>query len=310
MPLTGDGAAGGGPPSADRASYGGPVAGDGVRRWHADLAWLPAGGGRPGVLIEAAGERFVSVLPDVSPGDVPAGTVRLPGLTLPGLANAHSHAFHRALRGAAQAGQGTFWTWRERMYQVAARLEPDSYLALARAVYAEMAMAGIACVGEFHYLGIAEAFAAAEAAAEAGIAIVLLHVAYERGGLDRMRQPSVAAYLGEIESLHEVEASRIVGVADFRRLDAARVAVEQAHAEPLLQCLDLGRDHARSQFQVARRRGEPAQFHDPDEGGDLIEPVHRRPSGLRRKTYDALPCDPSAGCGFDVRTRRTNHSPV
>ena len=83
---------------------------------------------------------------------VPAGAVRLPGLTLPGLANAHSHAFHRALRGITQAGRGTFWTWRERMYEVAARLDPDSYLALATAVYAEMALAGITCVGEFHYL--------------------------------------------------------------------------------------------------------------------------------------------------------------
>ena len=64
-----------------------------------------------------------------------------------------------------------------------------------------MLAAGYTAVGEFHYLGAAEAFAAAEAAAEAGIAIVLLHVAYERGGLDRMRQPSVAAYLAEVESL-------------------------------------------------------------------------------------------------------------
>src|SRR5262249_62340632 len=68
------------------------------------------------------------------------------------MANAHSHAFHRALRGVVQAGRGTFWTWREPMYQVAGRLQPDSYLTLARAVYAEMALAGITCVGEFHYL--------------------------------------------------------------------------------------------------------------------------------------------------------------
>ncbi len=74
------------------------------------------------------------------------------GLTLPGFANAHSHAFHRALRGITQASRGTFWTWRERMYEVAARLDPDSYLALARAVYAEMTLAGVCCVGEFHYL--------------------------------------------------------------------------------------------------------------------------------------------------------------
>ena len=71
---------------------------------------------------------------------------------MPGLANAHSHAFHRALRGITQASRGTFWTWRERMYEVADRLDPDSYLALATAVYAEMALAGISCVGEFHYL--------------------------------------------------------------------------------------------------------------------------------------------------------------
>ena len=108
------------------------------------------------MLIEAAGDRFTAVTPEVRAadisGDLRAGLTRLPGLTLPGMANAHSHAFHRALRGITQVGLGTFWTWRERMYQVAAGLDPDSYLALARAVYAEMALAGITCVGEFHYL--------------------------------------------------------------------------------------------------------------------------------------------------------------
>ncbi|HEY6274825.1 MAG TPA: formimidoylglutamate deiminase, partial [Streptosporangiaceae bacterium] len=165
-----------------------------IRRWYADLAWLPRDGVRPGVLIEAADGRFVSVAPGTRPGDVPAGTVRLPGLTLPGLANAHSHAFHRALRGTTQAGQGTFWTWRERMYQVASELTPDSYLALARAVYAEMALAGITCVGEFHYLhhdpgGARYADpnqmgrALVEAAGQAGIRITLIDVCYLSGGL-------------------------------------------------------------------------------------------------------------------------------
>ena len=164
-----------------------------ARRWHAELAWLPAGV-RPGVLIEAAAGRFTSVTPDTRPQDVPAGTVRLPGLTLPGLANAHSHAFHRALRGVTQAGPGTFWTWRERMYQVASELTPDSYLALARAVYAEMALAGITCVGEFHYLHHAPGGARyadpnemgralVAAAAQAGIRITLIDVCYLSGGL-------------------------------------------------------------------------------------------------------------------------------
>src|SRR6266496_877843 len=158
--------------------------------WHAELALLPSGV-VPRVLIEVEGERISALTPDTDP---PPSASRLPGLTLPGLANAHSHAFHRALRGAVQAGQGTFWTWRERMYQVAGRLQPDSYLALARAVYAEMALAGVTCVGEFHYLhhdagGARYADpnqmgrALIEAAAQAGLRITLLDACYLRGGL-------------------------------------------------------------------------------------------------------------------------------
>ncbi len=165
-----------------------------VRRWHAELAWLPGRGVHSGVLIEAAGRCFTAVTPGVAPGDCPPGTVRLAGFTLPGLANAHSHAFHRALRGVVQAGPGTFWTWRERMYQVAGRLQPDSYLALASAAYAEMALAGITCVGEFHYLhhDVGGARYAdpnemgrvlIEAAAQAGLRITLLDTCYLRGGL-------------------------------------------------------------------------------------------------------------------------------
>ena len=76
----------------------------------------------------------------------------LPGITLPGLANCHSHAFHRALRAHTQKERGSFWTWREQMYAVAAYLTPDSYFELARETYAEMRATGITAVGEFHYL--------------------------------------------------------------------------------------------------------------------------------------------------------------
>ncbi|GAA2059740.1 formimidoylglutamate deiminase [Streptomyces albiaxialis] len=130
----------------------------------------------------------------------PEGAVVLRGLTVPGLANAHSHAFHRALRGTVQVGSGTFWTWRETMYQTAARLTPDSYYALARAVYAEMALAGITCVGEFHYLHHAPggeryddpnamSHALVAAAAEAGIRITLLDTAYLASGLGAKGRP-------------------------------------------------------------------------------------------------------------------------
>ncbi|MBO8189362.1 formimidoylglutamate deiminase [Streptomyces spirodelae] len=124
----------------------------------------------------------------------PPGAVTLRGLTLPGLANAHSHAFHRALRGTVQVGSGTFWTWRDTMYRTASLLTPDSYYALARAVYAEMALAGITCVGEFHYLHHAPggeryddpnamSHALVAAAADAGIRITLLDTAYLASGI-------------------------------------------------------------------------------------------------------------------------------
>ncbi|HET6208774.1 MAG TPA: amidohydrolase family protein, partial [Jatrophihabitans sp.] len=135
------------------------------------------------VRIEVAGE--------------PAGAdLALPGLVLPGLANTHSHAFHRALRGRTHDDGGTFWTWRERMYTLAGLLEPESYFRLARAVYAEMALSGVATVGEFHYLhhradGSRYAdpnefgHVLVQAAAAAGIRITLLDTCYLAGGLDR-----------------------------------------------------------------------------------------------------------------------------
>ncbi|KOG90586.1 N-formimino-L-glutamate deiminase, partial [Streptomyces varsoviensis] len=155
-----------------------------VTYW-AEHAWLETHV-EPGVTIETADGRVTAVRKGAD--TPPPGAVVLRGLTLPGLANAHSHAFHRALRATVQVGSGTFWTWRETMYQTAARLTPDTYFDLARAVYAEMALAGISCVGEFHYLhhapggarydepnAMGEALIAA--AAEAGIRITLLDTA-------------------------------------------------------------------------------------------------------------------------------------
>ena len=153
-------------------------------------AWLPDGC-QAGVSFEVQDSRFAKVRSD---GEPHAGQEILSGVTLPGLANGHSHAFHRALRGRTHAGGGSFWTWREQMYALAARLDPDSYLALARAVFAEMALAGYTVVGEFHYLhhdqrgrpyGDPNAMGAAliQAATEAGIRLTLLDVCYLAGGL-------------------------------------------------------------------------------------------------------------------------------
>ncbi|MEU4498786.1 formimidoylglutamate deiminase [Streptomyces sp. NPDC023998] len=156
----------------------------------AEHVWLDTNV-EPGVALEVADGRITAVRKGVEAP--PQGAQVLRGLTIPGLANAHSHAFHRALRGTVQVGSGTFWTWREVMYQVASRLTPETYFELARAVYAEMALAGITNVGEFHYLhhapgGVSYAVpnamgeALIAAAADAGIRITLLDTAYLSSG--------------------------------------------------------------------------------------------------------------------------------
>jgi formimidoylglutamate deiminase len=119
-------------------------------------------------------------------------------LTLPGFVNAHSHAFQRALRGRTEGAD--FWGWRESMLDLAQGLSPEQVRLGYVQVYREMLDAGYTVVGEFHYLGLPEARAAVEAAAEAGIDLVLLLAAYGRGGLERFRQESPAAYLEQLES--------------------------------------------------------------------------------------------------------------
>ncbi len=120
-------------------------------------------------------------------------------LSLPGFVNAHTHTFQRALRGRA-AGTD-FWAWRDGMLDEAEHATVAGVRATYADTYREMLAAGYTAAGEFHYLGLAEAAAAAEAARAVGMELVVLHVAYARGGLERMRQPSVVAYLDEVEAL-------------------------------------------------------------------------------------------------------------
>ena len=155
-----------------------------------EWAWL-ADGPTAGVAVTVRDGVITSVVA-APPG--PAD-VRLPGVVLPGFADAHSHAFHRALRGRTHDGGGSFWTWREQMYALAGRLDPDRYLRLATATYAEMALAGVTCVGEFHYLhhrSDGQAYddpnamgeVIREAARRAGVRVTLLDTCYLTGGID------------------------------------------------------------------------------------------------------------------------------
>jgi formiminoglutamate deiminase len=165
-----------------------------VTAYWCERAWLgPDRGIADSVTVTVDGGRIAAVeAGQPAPGDA----VRLAGVTIPGLANCHSHAFHRALRGRTQRESGSFWTWRDQMYAAADRLDPDAYHRLARAAYAEMALAGITRVGEFHYLhhdragrpySDANAFghALVAAARDAGIRITLLDTCYLAAGFDR-----------------------------------------------------------------------------------------------------------------------------
>lgn len=157
-----------------------------TRRLHAETAWLGGDTVAQNVRIEIDGDRIVGVTPDVADS---SDSEFLAGLTLPGLQNTHSHVFHRAIRGHSQSGVADFWAWRDRMYGVAERLDPDSLYALSLATFGEMALAGITAVGEFFYVhhdrnGVrysdpnAMSQAVIRAAVEAGIRITYLDTCY------------------------------------------------------------------------------------------------------------------------------------
>lgn len=193
-------------------------------------AVLP-GGDAPGGVV--AGGVIVDVADGVITriaADQPVGTATvLPGLTIPGFANCHSHAFHRALRARTQQGRGTFWTWRDQMYDLANRLEPDTYYELALQVYREMAVAGFTSVGEFHYLHHrrdgspyedSNAFGAAviAAARDAGLRITLLDTCYLTSGIRvapegvqrRFSDGDASAWRSRVEQLQALTQDGVV----------------------------------------------------------------------------------------------------
>ncbi|MGH2985354.1 MAG: formimidoylglutamate deiminase [Solirubrobacterales bacterium] len=220
-----------------------------ARTYWCELAWLGGDGVEAGVVVEVEGGRISRVEPGAPAR--PPGAERLAGLTVPGFANAHSHAFHRALRGRTEAGRGSFWSWRAAMYELAAALDPENYHALARATFAEMALAGITAVGEFHYLHhgpggtpyddpneIGRALIAA--AAEAGIRITLLDACYLHGGFGdelgpeqlRFGDGSADAWARRVEALGELGPGARAGAAihSVRAVDPDSAASVAARA--------------------------------------------------------------------------------
>jgi len=179
---------------------------------------LDAYGARSGVGVIIEDGSIVAVGP-ATEGE------RLSGRALaPGFLNDHSHAFQRGLRGAVERIEPSrprddFWTWREQMYALAEKLTPDSIREVSRRCYEEMLSAGYTSVTEFHYVhhrpdgtpyddAGAQAKAVAQAAEDTGIRLLLLPVAYARGGLPRFRDPSVNAFLQRVDALREWSQGR------------------------------------------------------------------------------------------------------
>lgn len=165
----------------------------------------------------------------------PPGAQVFNGLALPGANNAHSHAFHRLLRGRTHADGGTFWTWRTVMYRAAAQLNPVNYYRLARAVYAEMLVAGYTSVAEFHYVHHQPGGtpygdhdmerALVRAAMEVGIRLVLLDTCYLTGGIGEALSPEQARFgdgsIGGYMDRHAALVAALDGVSPLVSVGAA-----------------------------------------------------------------------------------------
>jgi formimidoylglutamate deiminase len=158
-------------------------------RYRFSCAWLPEGWRRNVVIsVDPAGD-----IVDIAADDVVTTARTVNGTAIPGMPNAHSHAFQRALAGLAErrgTQSDTFWSWREIMYRLAARLTPESLNAIAAQVYADMLKSGYTAVCEFHYLHNTADGAAyddplvmchslVDAAATAGIGLTLLPTLYQ-----------------------------------------------------------------------------------------------------------------------------------
>jgi hypothetical protein len=256
--------------------------------WVCDHAWLGGPDLSANVAIECRDGTITSITVG---GSRPTGAERLRGVVLPGLVNAHSHAFHRLLRGRTHRQGGDFWLWRDRMYQAAAMLTPESYERLATAVFVEMAMAGITSVGEFHYLhheadgapyqdANEMGHAMVRAARAAGLRLGLLDAGYFAAGLDgrpldpvqeRFHDPSPSAWLDRVDDLrgrYDPDRDVVVGLAPH----SVRAVPESALRE------------------VAERRpGSVVHIHlseQPAENAACLDATGATPTGL----LDRRPC--------------------
>lgn len=258
------------------------------------LAWLPDyiytdGRFQSGRALVCDGEGKISGLVDA---DEAPNATRLSGRAmLPGLVNAHSHAFQRLIRGRteyrSQNSSDSFWTWREQMYAAATKLTPEELYTISRMAFLEMAMTGITAVGEFHYLHHSPdgspysdpnllAHEVVRAATDVGIRIALLRVAYARAGFQtepnprqvRFVEASPETYLTHLDQL-------LAGIDSKDGMAWAGVAPHSVRAVPL--------DYLKRIIAFANERHLPVHMHvaeQPAEVAACIQEYGRSPVAL------------------------------
>jgi formimidoylglutamate deiminase len=235
------------------------------------LLWAPQAwvGGRwhDAVLLEAdARGLWARIEPGQTP---PPDAERLPGPVLPGLVDAHSHAFQRAFAGLAERASGArddFWSWRDRMYGVALALTPETMREVATRLYRELLAGGYTQVCEFHYLhhdrdgrrygdAAAMSLALVDAARDAGIGLTLLPVLYERAGFaapglreDQRRFASDADFVLDLHA-----AARQAGAQAGVAIHSLRAATPQSMRALLAR---LGEGTAPIHIHIAEQTAE------------------------------------------------------
>ena len=198
---------------------------------------------------------------------------RLPGRALlPGFVNAHSHAFQRGLRGRGETfpqGAGSFWTWREAMYALVGSLDAESFRALSLRAFREMRAGGITTVGEFHYLHHAGDAADYEldevlldAAAEAGIRLVLLQTCYRQGGPGRPLEGAQRRFRSESLNAFLAQVDRLESRLDPRLQSLGLVAHSIRAASP---------DEVAELWSEAERRNLPFHMHVEEQVREIVE---------------------------------------
>jgi formimidoylglutamate deiminase len=196
---------------------------------------------------------------------------------LPGLVNAHSHAFQRVIRGRtehrSQNTTDTFWTWREQMYTAANSLEPEDIYAASRMAFLEMALTGITAVGEFHYIHHARdgstysdpnllSREVIRAARDVGIRIALLRVAYGRAGFQKEADPKQIRFIEGSPDTYLKHLEQLLAAPELKDgLAWAGVAPHSVRAVPL--------DYLKAIVPFANERALPVHMHVAEQADEV-----------------------------------------